>query len=79
MAKNERKDDRMDSFPGGQIGAGRVHVPIHNDGEDGMDASINPLNGIYSGMLKRSARQTGKFCPPGVYENLDEVEGGSGV
>ncbi len=73
MPRDKQRDSYEEgSFPAGN--GGRVRVPIHRDGEDGMDASINPLNSIYSGMLKRTARQTGRFTPK--YDNLDEVEDG---
>lgn len=73
MARDDRSSLEKGSFPAGN--GGRVRVPIHHDGEDGMDASINPLNSTYSGMLKRTARQTGRFCPK--FDNLDDVEGSS--
>lgn len=62
MAKRERtEDEREGSFPAGNFG-GRVHVPIFHNKEGG-DASIDPdAPDIYSGMLKRTARQTGRFC-----------------
>lgn len=65
MAKSkELSSVEEGSFPAGN--GGRVIVPIHRTGEDGMDASINPDGEIYSGMLKRTARQTGHFC----HENI---------
>ena len=41
MARDDRSSLEKGSFPAGN--GGRVRVPIHHDGEDGMDASINPL------------------------------------
>jgi hypothetical protein len=60
MAQRRHKDSLEDgSFPAGD--GGRVHVPIHR-GRNGQDLSIDPENsGIYSGMTKRNARQTGCF------------------
>lgn len=75
MARYDRSSVEEGSFPAGN--GGRVRVPIHHDGEDGMDASINPDGSIYSGMLKRTARQTGRFCPDNLYDNLDDVTGSS--
>ena len=74
MARDNRSSLEEGSFPGGTNG-GRVHVPIHRDGEDGMDASINPQGEIYSGLLKRTARQTGHFRPPGLLD--DSVRDGN--
>ena len=72
MARNVQKDSFEDgSFPGGN--GGRVNVPIHRNRE-GMDASVDPDFSIYSGMTKREARQSGKFCrmdnlPPDIPED----------
>lgn len=57
----DQKDSLRDgSFPAGN--GGRVYVPIHRN-KAGQDASIDPDDSIYSGMLKRTARQTGRFVP----------------
>ena len=75
MAKERDDSIEIGSFPAGN--GGRVRVPIHHNGEDGMDASINPKGAIYSGMLKRTARETGRFRPRGLLDNLDDVTGAS--
>lgn len=49
--------NRLESNPGYHSG-GRVKVPITLNSE-GHDASIDPDDDIYSGMLKRQARQNG--------------------
>ena len=37
---------------------------------DGQDNSVEPFGEIYSGLLKRTARETGHFIP----DNIREVE-----
>jgi hypothetical protein len=59
--------DRLDSNPGFHSG-GRVHVPITLNSE-GHDAAIDPDDDIYSGMLKRQARQNG-----GVFTRREFVD-----
>jgi hypothetical protein len=72
MPRDKQRDSYEEgSFPAGN--GGRVRVPIHRN-PDGSDKSIDPIGDIYSGMLKRGARQDGRFCPQ--YDNLDEVEDG---
>jgi hypothetical protein len=69
------RDTGRSSVERGDVPAGnggRVTVPIYRN-PDGSDASIDPINQIYSGMLKRSARQDGRFTPE--FDNLDDVEG----
>ena len=73
MAKERDDSIEIGSFPAGN--GGRVRVPIHHNGEDGMDASINPQGEIYSGLLQRTARQTGHFRPPGLLD--DSVRDGN--
>jgi hypothetical protein len=47
----------------------RYEFPIVEN-PDGQDNSVEPFGEIYSGMLKRTARETGHFEP----ENIREVE-----
>jgi hypothetical protein len=55
------EDSTTGFFPGAQSG-GRVRLPIWRTRE-GFDASVEPEDShIFSGMLKRTARETGKFC-----------------
>lgn len=57
------KPNETQSVPGGTLG-GRVRVPLRVNSE-GIDVAIDPENDIYSGMLKRGARQDGYFTKPG--------------
>jgi hypothetical protein len=56
----ERDDNATTgSVPAGN--GGRVRIPIFRNREGG-DASIDPDYSIYSGLRKRNARFSGKFC-----------------
>lgn len=71
MAKRKGKEEKGDSFasvPGGL--GGRVIVPVRTN-KQGIDYAIDPA-GIYSGMVKRQARQNlGHFSKP-EYEQDEE-------
>lgn len=71
MAK-EYREEGTQTVPGGQIG-GRVRVPLFVN-QEGIDASVDPdgggQGGIYSGMKKREARQTGCFSK----EEFNDIE-----
>ena len=71
MARDDRSSLEKGSFPAGN--GGRVRVPIHHDGEDGMDASINPLNQIYSRNVETNGTANGAILSK--FDNLDDVEG----
>ena len=56
-----RKDSTTGSFPAGN--GGRVRIPIWRNAE-GMDHTLEADGDISSGMLLRTARQTGRFTDP---------------
>ena len=61
------KSEETQSVPGGTLG-GRVIMPLRKNSE-GIDVAIDPEGSeIYSGMLKRQARQEGYFTRPGTKE-----------
>ena len=57
-----KPSNETQSVPGGTLG-GRVIVPLRKNAE-GIDVAIDPDGDIYSGMLKRQARQEGYFTRP---------------
>lgn len=61
MSKPGQNDNaETGSFPAGN--GGRVKRQIFRTRE-GFDASVEPEDGhVFSGMLKRTALETGKFC-----------------
>ena len=64
---------RDDSYLKKKEGFPRYEFPIVKN-RDGQDNSIDPDFEIYSGLMKRTARETGHFIPENLRPgNIDET------
>ncbi len=67
--RNDTGLKKKETFP-------RYEFPIVENPE-GQDNSVEPYLEIYSGMLKRTARETGHFEPENIRNPDRDVEGSS--